>query len=618
MNFLEHYNDELRHLREGGSRFARENPQVAGALGLHADSVTDPFVERLLEGVAFLAARIHTRMDQECAEFAQQALASIAPLYQRATPAISTVAFHPDLESPEAYRSKCIPRGTTLTASLRGSNVSTTYCTARDVTLWPLTLSSAECVRSLNGIPSELASALFGSQGLIRLRFSLEGSSTLADLVRDAAAPLHLTIAGDLPRAFSLHRTLLADCSSCHAVLPAEHGDMVVTLGSQAVQLSGLTDEQALLPPDLGALPGLRILREYFAQPSRFLGLEVDALATLAKRMPSARKFDLIFKLKRTPADLLGEVSVQHFRLFSTPIINLYPRRLDPIPFNPDHTEQWLPVDRIRPNAHHLWSLTEVHLCERDGRSVQAYSALHQRAQARQHQAARFSVRVAHQGLSGAASVDPTDPLDSTHFLTISLPGRTAQLERVNTVMAKGLVVDRGFKHQDVLNAHFQMQEAHAVRRIECLWPASAPRVAPDMAKCWDAVQQLGAHPLAHSGHGRHDATSSLTDSVMLATQDSDPNDMQRLASLRKASLERGYARAGRHSPMAWVRTTKLTLDIAQSHHADEGAWLYGRVLAQAAAEMCDVSDGLEVQLLLDGELISQHTNTDNPEGVLQ
>lgn len=53
MNVLDHYNDELRNLREVGTRFAKEHPQVAGQLGLHPDAVTDPFVERLLEGVAF-------------------------------------------------------------------------------------------------------------------------------------------------------------------------------------------------------------------------------------------------------------------------------------------------------------------------------------------------------------------------------------------------------------------------------------------------------------------------------------------------------------------------------------------------------------------------------------
>lgn len=618
MNFLEHYNDELRHLREGGARFARENPQVASALGLHTDSVTDPFVERLLEGVSYLAARVHTRMDQECAEFAQQALASLAPLYQRATPAITSVAFHPDLGSPEAYRSKTIPRGTALHALLPGRSLPVTFCTAREVTLWPLQLSSAECARSLVSMPTALATALFGGQGLIRLRFSIEGNATLADLLRDSVErSLHLTLAGDLPRAFALHRTLLADCSGCFAVLPDERGDLVLPLAPNALRLSGLADEQALLPPDLGALPGLRLLREYFAQPSRFLGLEVDALTPMAKAAPGARQFDLVFKLKRLPADLLGEVSASQFRLFATPVVNLYPKRLDPVPFNPDHTEQWLPVDRMRPQAHHLWSLTEVHFCERDGLSRQAFSSLHQSGFHPQQSLARFSERHVPAALSSGTPPERDDPLDYSHYVTLALPGQSAALERVSTLLCKGLVADRGFKPHTLLDAQFLMQEARAVDRIECLWPASVPRPAPDLAKCWDAVRQLGANPLAHRGPGSQDVTTALSECVLLATHDQEANDLQRLSSLRSASTAAGFSRAGRHSPMAWVRTLKLTLDIAQAQHADQGAWLFGRVLAQAVSDMCALNDGLEVHLCLDGEAVSHHTNTDNAEGVL-
>ncbi|KVS54941.1 hypothetical protein WK39_22280 [Burkholderia cepacia] len=57
MSFLDHYNDELRQLRDAGTRFAKEHPQVASVLGLHPDAVTALFVEWLLEGVAYLPVR---------------------------------------------------------------------------------------------------------------------------------------------------------------------------------------------------------------------------------------------------------------------------------------------------------------------------------------------------------------------------------------------------------------------------------------------------------------------------------------------------------------------------------------------------------------------------------
>ena len=56
---LEHYNTELRHLREMAGEFAREFPKIAGRLALDKDAkeiCPDPYVERLLEGFAYLAA----------------------------------------------------------------------------------------------------------------------------------------------------------------------------------------------------------------------------------------------------------------------------------------------------------------------------------------------------------------------------------------------------------------------------------------------------------------------------------------------------------------------------------------------------------------------------------
>ncbi len=55
------YNQELAYVREMGAEFARQYPKVAGRLGMHGTEVADPYVERLLEGFSFLAARIHLK-----------------------------------------------------------------------------------------------------------------------------------------------------------------------------------------------------------------------------------------------------------------------------------------------------------------------------------------------------------------------------------------------------------------------------------------------------------------------------------------------------------------------------------------------------------------------------
>ena len=59
---LRYYNDELRHLREMGAEFAQQFPKIAARLGMEGLEVSDPYVERLLEGFAFLTGRIQLKI----------------------------------------------------------------------------------------------------------------------------------------------------------------------------------------------------------------------------------------------------------------------------------------------------------------------------------------------------------------------------------------------------------------------------------------------------------------------------------------------------------------------------------------------------------------------------
>ena len=59
---LRYYGRELQYVRELGAEFARDFPKIAGRLGLDTFECSDPYVERLLEGFAFLSARVHLRM----------------------------------------------------------------------------------------------------------------------------------------------------------------------------------------------------------------------------------------------------------------------------------------------------------------------------------------------------------------------------------------------------------------------------------------------------------------------------------------------------------------------------------------------------------------------------
>src|SRR5476649_640845 len=88
-----HYQSELNHLRRLADEFARGNPALAPLLGV--DSATDPDVERLLEGVAFLTGMVRQRLDDEFPEFIQELVQLLYPHYLQPLPCMTLLQFEP-------------------------------------------------------------------------------------------------------------------------------------------------------------------------------------------------------------------------------------------------------------------------------------------------------------------------------------------------------------------------------------------------------------------------------------------------------------------------------------------------------------------------------------------
>ena len=95
---LLYYERELRFIRKLASSFADKYPEVASRLQLEPTKCEDPHVERLLEGFAFLAARVHLKIDDDFSEISEALLQIVYPNYIRPIPAMSLVEFQLDPE----------------------------------------------------------------------------------------------------------------------------------------------------------------------------------------------------------------------------------------------------------------------------------------------------------------------------------------------------------------------------------------------------------------------------------------------------------------------------------------------------------------------------------------
>ena len=113
-NLRDYYEQELRFLRHMGAEFADKYPKLASRLVLREEDHPDPHVERLLEGVAFLAARVHLKIDDDFPEVSDALLNIVYPHYLRPLPSMSVAEFQLDPQQGKLTTGLTIPSGAML------------------------------------------------------------------------------------------------------------------------------------------------------------------------------------------------------------------------------------------------------------------------------------------------------------------------------------------------------------------------------------------------------------------------------------------------------------------------------------------------------------------------
>src|SRR6202030_2873318 len=115
--FLDLYNRELSLLYEQAGDFAEQYPGIAERLGGLVRERTDPMIAGLLEGTAFLAARVQLKLQHEFPEFTANLLEQLVPHYLAPTPSMMLVKVVPTFGDKALRDGHAVPRGSYLDAS---------------------------------------------------------------------------------------------------------------------------------------------------------------------------------------------------------------------------------------------------------------------------------------------------------------------------------------------------------------------------------------------------------------------------------------------------------------------------------------------------------------------
>lgn len=357
---LEYYERELTYLRQMGGEFARKYPKVAGRLLLDPEHCDDPHVSRLLEGFAFLAARVHRRIDDDFPEISEALTKIIHPGYLRPIPSMTIVECQRDPAQGKKTTGMRIPRGTPLVTKATVEGLPCRFLTAYDVDLWPFSVAAAEWRQPERMQRPPRASTGVQAVAAARLRLRCQRDVLFSGLPLSC---LRFHLAGDASVVYSLYELLAEKCIEIQLRDPKDEKKLIV-LEPSRLRMVGFDADESLLPFERRSMDGHRLLQEYFALPEKFLFFDLDGLEPLAEG-GFGEEAEIIFlfsSFERAERQQVLELGVNErtFRLGCSPAINLFPQTSEPILLNQTRHEYTIIPDNRHSAVMEIFSIEEV------------------------------------------------------------------------------------------------------------------------------------------------------------------------------------------------------------------------------------------------------------------
>ena len=599
---LQYYERELQHLREMGGEFARAFPKIAGRLGLENYSCADPYVERLLEGFSFLAARVQLKIDAEFPRFTNHLLEMVYPQYLAPTPSMTVVALQPDLSDPSLAKGRTVARGTALRSLLgKGDQTSCEYRTAHAATLWPVELADAKYFPYTGDIGGVQPARMGPIKAGLRLRLRATAGLKFNQVALDRL-PLYLRGSDALPSR-ALEQILAHGVGVL--VMPARHpAAWHALLPRDTIRPMGFEDDEALLPCGPRSFQGYRLLHEYFAFPQRFLFAQLHGLAPALVRCAES-EIDLVVLFDRFEPSLEQALGVANFALFCTPAINLFPKRADRIHLADQHAEYHLVPDRTRPLDFEVYQVLNVRGygtgadAEQTFRPFYASDDLQTGSEPRAYFQARrgrrlLSEKQRRQGprssyVGSEVFLSLVDETDAPHRSGLRQLG--VETLCTNRDLVLGMPVGSG-------RTDFTAETDAPVLSVRCVAGPTAP--SPSHAEgetAWRLVNHLSLNYLSLLDTGDREGASALRDLLRLYSTVGDQaahNQIEGVRSITATSIVRRLPLPG---PITYGRGLQITLTLDDSAFEGIGVFLMGAVLDRFFAKYVSLNSFTETVL---------------------
>ena len=588
---LPYYERELAYLRQLSGEFAQRYPKIAQRLSIETDQCEDPHVERMIEGFAFLAARIHRKLDDEYPEISEAMLQMLYPHYTQPLPSATIVQMEIDHTKPSLTGRCLIPRHHPVIApAVQG--VPCRFRTCYDVELWPLRITQARLELTQ---ASEYLRKLGSGAAVITLELETLGGLSLEAIQLDK---LRFFLDGEAPLMHLLYELLQSRLLSVRVSDGSDNPLHVVKLPKTAVQPVGFDAADALLTQDKRSFPGYRLLSEYFAFPDKFLFVDLLGLDAAALRH-SGSKLVIQFFLESYSdseryARLQQTLSPANFKLGCTPVINLFTQAAEPIRIS--HEQSTYPVipDNRQPMTAEVINIESVTRAEKTGRSetneeVPPFYSIQHAGADRTHKYFWYATRErsTRDGDKGTevelalADLDYTPARPDAEVLSLTL-----------------LCSNRDLPEQIPFgggSSDFNLPNHSIVKRVRLLRkPTPSLRAPAKRGLQWRLISHLTLNHLSLTANGE----SALKEMLTLYNYTDSAAVSRQIQGIIGIASRPATTRVSSRSYSGFVRGTEIDLTLDETYFVGSGLYLFASVLERFFAMYCSPNHFSRLRLL--------------------
>ncbi|QDH16331.1 type VI secretion system baseplate subunit TssF [Swingsia samuiensis] len=561
-DFINAYQRELDALRTLAGTFAQAHPKVAGRLRLSRDTIDDPHVERLLEGVAFLTGRVQQRLDDEYPELTDTLLDILYPHYLAPLPSACLVQFE---GMPDARTSIPVPLNSPLQTSLP-NGTTCRFRTTAPADIWPIHAHSARMQAAPFDAPNHPASRQ--AQSILSVRLSL--SNPDAKFLDVAPESLKFFIQAPHEQSSALYELLCAHTVGI-ALASSPNDDRPTILSKDQMTSCGFDLDEALYPWPKRSFTGFRLLTEYFAFPEKFLGVVINGLdaRTLVE---TKNELTLFIYFDTIIPSLVRTLHSNALRLNCVPIANLYESTCEPIRLN--HWKTNYPVDPPRNgnSSAEIWHINSVSEIHPDG-TTRPWQPLYRYLPNKEENiVGEYTL---------ARRLSPIGKRVETYLTPIEF-NWTEEESRNRLLSIDATLSDGDLPARLPFGGgapHFMPERGlGSVTQILCLTPPTQGwRQRQRARSAWALITHLNLNHLSLTGG--EDAASALRDLLTLYDVRNTEETRAAIASLVEVTSAPTVARLSDGLKLGWSRGLEVTLTFEAGAWSEHGLFLLASVL---------------------------------------